>query len=743
MKKIVFLRAVLCLYLPAVMAQHAPGFITGRVMEQENGQLQPLIGANVYWSGTEKGTVTDLSGEFSIEMIPGNSKLIISFVGYQPDTVDTDQPGNLEILLNGAIELQGVEVVQRRKTTEFSMLSPVKIETIGESELEKAACCNLSESFETNPSVDVSFTDAITGTKQIQMLGLAGSYTQITRENIPDIRGLQAIYGLEYVPGPWIESIQLNKGTGSVVNGYESIAGQINVELRKPETADRFYLNVFGNEESRAEVNLNLARKVNEKWSTGLLLHGRNQSIAMDRNNDGFVDKPTGDQYIVLNRWRYHCENGWESQFGIKATINRSEGGQTGYNSEKDEGLWGMEMKTGRLEGWLKLGRIFPSKPYQSFGLQLSGLAHNQDSKFGLKDYSGQQQSAYGNFIFQSIIGYSIHKYRTGASFQYDHYTETLDSMAFDREEIVPGVFFEYTFSPSENLDVVAGIRADYHNNYGLFVTPRIHARYALASNTVLRFSAGRGQRTASILSENSSVMASSRQIIVLTEDSKLPYGLEAEKAWNLGFNFTQKFRFDYRDGAVSFDIYHTNFIHQVVIDLDASPQTVLFYNLEDKSYSTSFQSQFDYELIRRLDIRLAYRWYNVETQYLSGLNSKPLVSKNRAFINLAYATANKWKFDYTLQWHSSKRLPNTASNPEAYRLEEFSPSFFLMNAQIGKEWWEKFEVYAGVENLLDFKQRHPIVAADDPFGPYFDSSMIWGPIFGRMIYAGLRWKLK
>jgi len=743
MKKVFLLQAILCLYFSAVFTQQAPDHITGKVMEQENGQLQALIGANVYWSGTEIGTVTDPSGEFSMERIPDNHKMVVSFIGFEPDTFDTEQMNSIEVVLGGSIELQGVEVVQRRKTTELSMLNPIKIEQVSDSELEKAACCNLSESFETNPSVDVSFMDAITGTKQIQMLGLAGTYTQITRENIPDIRGLQSIYGMEYIPGPWIESIQLNKGTGSVVNGFESIAGQINVELRKPETADRLYLNLFGNEDSRVEANLNLAHIISEKWSTALLLHGRNQSIAMDKNKDGFIDKPTGDQYIVLNRWQYHGDKGWESQFGVKATSNKMSGGQVGFDPEQEEGLWGLEMNTERLEGWMKLGRISRSKPYQSFGMQFSGLAHNQDSRFGPKEYSGQQQSVYGNFIFQSIIGTTVHKYRTGASFQYDHYTEALDSSVYYREEAVPGVFFEYTYSPVENFDIVAGIRADYHNNYGLFFTPRIHARYAITQKTVLRFSAGRGQRTASVLSENTSVMASSRRIIILNEDPKLPYGLQAETAWNFGVNFTQKFRLDYRDGAVSFDFYQTNFTNQVVVDMDANPQTVLFYNLDGKSYSTSFQAQFDYELIRRLDVRAAYRWYDVQTQYLSGMSSKPLVSKNRAFINLAYATRNSWKFDYTVQWNSPKRIPNTASNPEAYRLDEFSPSFFLMNAHIGKEWNEKFEIYAGVENLLDFKQDNPIVASDDPFGPYFDSSMIWGPIFGRMIYAGIRLKIK
>ncbi len=743
MKKIIVIQILLSMAVTFGVAQNAPVLVTGEVFEREHGHLHPLIGANVYWSGTQIGTITDETGTFSIERNSQNNQLIVSFTGYASDTISIEDSIEISVVLEGSIELEGVEVVKRQKSTELSLINPLKIENVGEAELEKAACCNLSESFETNPSVDVSFTDAITGTKQIQMLGLAGPYTQITRENMPDIRGLSAIYGMEYIPGPWIESIQLNKGTGSVANGFESIAGQINVEFRKPETADRVYLNLFANTESRVEANLNLALKINEKWATGLLLHGRNQSIAMDNNGDGFMDKPTGNQYIFLNRWKYKGEHGWESQFGIKTTFNKSTGGQMGYNPELDEGLWGMEMRTERLEGWMKLGKVSESKPYQSFGIQLSGLTHNQQSLYGVKDYSGNQQSLYGNFIFQSIIGSTIHKYRAGASLQYDNYNENLDSLNFLREEIVPGGFFEYTYSPTEKLDIVAGIRADVHNNYGLFFTPRLHARYAIRDKSVLRLSAGRGQRTASILAENNSILASSRQVYIFGDNSRKPYGLDAETAWNFGVNFTQSFRLDYRDGTVSFDIYHTQFINQVVVDYDDSPQTIFFYNLDGKSNATSFQAQFDYEMIRRLDIRLAYRWYDINTDYQSGRMSKPLVATHRAFLNLAYSTRNHWKFDYTLQWHGSKRIPFTGTNPEEYQLPERSPDFFLMNAQISKEWWEKFEVYLGVENLLDYKQNDPILASDDPFGPYFDSSMIWGPVFGRMFYAGLRLRLK
>ncbi|MBN1950298.1 MAG: TonB-dependent receptor [Bacteroidales bacterium] len=748
MKNLLFLSLFLLFCSQATMrllAQPSPAgaSVEGTVYELHKGRKEALIGVNIYWAGTTQGTITDGNGKFAILPSEQTNRLVVSYAGFQTDTLIVEDHDLIEVVLQEGLNLEEVEVKHRRKTTEFSMINPIKIESVGEGELEKAACCNLSESFETNPSVDVSFTDAITGTKQIQMLGLAGPYTQITRENIPDIRGLSSIFGMEYLPGPWIESIQLNKGTGSVVNGFESIAGQINAELRKPETADRLYLNVFGNQESRLEANLILKHELSENLGTALLLHARTQSVPMDYNGDGFMDKPLGKQFIALNRWEYHNHEGWHSQFSIKGTSSGSEGGQMPVSTGMSENPWTMAMNARKLESWFKLGKVSEDKPYRSFGFQLAGTLHEQDSRFGNKTYLADQHSLYANLIFQSVFGDTRHKYKTGISWQADEYNEMLDSLNYERLESVPGVFFEYTWSPNAKFDLVTGIRGDYHNQYGLFMTPRMHIRYAPAETSVFRFSAGRGLRTASILAENMAILASSREVIIQGEHSDTPYGLDPELAWNLGGNFTQKFRLDYREGAISFDLYYTTFQNQIVVDLDQDPQTIMFYNLEGKSTSTSFQGQLDYELIQRLDLRLAYRWYDVKTQYLTGLQSKPLVSRNRAFLNLAYQTRNHWKFDYTVQWHGARRIPLTASNPVEYQMPENSPAFFLMNAQISKEWRESFEIYLGGENLLNFKQENPILAADDPFGPYFDSSLIWGPVFGRMFYGGIRLKIK
>ncbi len=722
--------------------KHENEYIEGKVISiTGNNEVINLVGANVYWLGTTEGTTTGKDGKFRLKKHHQASELVASFVGFHSDTIDVDKKHHVHFQLDASVSLEQVEVIHRNKSTGISYADPIKLETMHEDELLKAACCNLSESFETNPSVDVTFTDAVTGTREIIMLGLAGPYTQITKENMPEVRGLSALYGLTYIPGVWVESIQLNKGTGSVVNGFESIAGQINIELRKPENMDRLYLNAYTNEGGRIEGNANIQQKINEKWSTAVLLHGNNNSFKIDRNNDGFLDKLMGDQFIGLNRWKY-VNNNMRMQFGVKGTYLDKTGGQVAFNPKTDAlttNNWGMQIKTERFEGWTKMGFVDEENPWKSFGFQLSGASHKQNSYYGLNKYDAIQNTMYANLIYQSILWNTNHKFKTGASFQYDEYTESLNTRNFDRTEYVPGGYFEYSFKHHEEFTAVAGIRTDYHNIYGPFITPRLHIRYAVTKNNILRLSGGRGQRTANILSEHNGLLASARKIIIRSDSTDKPYGLDPEVAWNAGINFTHNFKIGQRQGVASFDYYRTAFDNQIVTDLDQNPQEVVFYNLKGRSFSNSFQAQLDYEIIKNLDARLAYRWYDVKTNYNGLLMRKPLIASHRAFLNIGYETNKQWKFDYTINWQGKKRIPFTGTNPENYRLDDYSPDFYLMNAQVSKRWKKKFEGYIGIENILDYRQPNPILSSEQPFSQYFDSSIIWGPVFGRNIYLGLR----
>ena len=735
----------------AIIAAHLPkeeNHLHGVIVEQDKkGKQMPITGATVYWLGSNDGVVTDTEGVFEIDKEENSNQLVVSYVGYQPDTLLIDQQGDIVITLSSALLLDEVEVKHRRNSTTVSFIEAASLKTLNEKELLKAACCNLAESFETTASIDVSFTDAVTGTRKIEMLGLASPYLQITRENMPYVRGINAITGFGNTPGPWMEGIQINTGAGSVVNGFESFTGQINVELWKPETGWPAYFNLYTNAMGRMESNLSLNHSLNDKLHTGLLAHARYQQFELDRNNDGFLDNPLNQTFLLLNRWRYVLDNGWRGQFGIKATYVDSESGQL---SGEGDTRWQASHETRKIEAWSKTGYVFPGRPYSSLGIQLSATYHQETDVFGARPYEADQASVYFNFIYQSIIVDSDHQFKTGLSYQWDRVDEQLSNLLFLREESVPGAYFEYTYGKGQPFTAVAGLRGDYHNIYGFFMTPRLHLRYAINDQLVWRVSGGRGQRTASIIAEQIGMLASARAVFVTDNEGNnivqrgkgdTPYGLDAEVGWNIGTTLNKEFQLGERLGQLNLSYYYTTFENQIVADFDENPQQVNFYNLEGNSFSHSVQAQLDLELLPRLDARLAYRFNDVKIDYRQGQLEKPFVSRHRAFFNMGYETNNQWQFDATLNWQGARRIPSTASNPVEFQLEDRSPDFFLLNAQVTKSWEDKWSVYVGSENLLDFRQQNPIIAADDPFGTYFDASLVWGPVFGRNIYAGMRYR--
>ena len=647
--------------------------------------------------------------------------------------------------------LKEVKITKKRKGIQKSFTVTGNTTIITSKELLKAACCNLAESFETNPSIDVNFTDALTGTKQIKMLGLTSPYLMITEENVPAVRGASQAYGLSFTPGTWVESIQITKGAGSVVNGYESISGQINTELIKPINDIPFFLNAYGSTDSRFELNTHFNTKISDKWSSSLFLHGNTRVAKTDMNDDGFLDNPLAKQVNVLNRYQYYDEEkGLVSFINFKYMNDKKQTGQLDFDKNRDRGttnFWGSEINTERFDISTKVGYVFKDLPYQSIGFQNAFNIHDQNSYFGLNQYNIKQSSYYSNLIFNSIISNTMNKFATGLNFTYDKYQEFVNVNDYSRTDNSVGAFFEYTYDNDDDFSLILGGRIDNHNRLGTFVTPRLHARYNPWDKAVLRFSAGRGKRSANIFAENQPLFASSRVFEILDSNGKI-YGLNPEIAWNYGLSFAQKFSLFGKNADVGFDFYRTDFQNQAVVDLMQSPQRALFYNLKGKSIANTMQFEFNYELAKHFNLRSAYKFYDVTTDYLSGNFQNPLQAKHRFFGNLEYEThigdkGKQWKFDYTFNWIGQQQLPNTMSNPINDRLPEFSPSFSLMNAQITRTFSSTFEMYVGGENIGNYRQEKSILGSDNPFGNTFDASIVYAPVFGQMYYAGLRFKIK
>ena len=714
--------------------------ISGKILFSSDNKDYPIEGANIYWLNSSSGTVTGQDGKFSIEKMQNNSELVISYIGFVNDTIKvTDQKYLDHYMKVDDNDLDEVTVFKKKNPTQriYSMAQNVVL--ISEQELLKAACCNLSESFETNPAVDVNHTDALTGSKKIEMLGLKSPYILITEENIPMVRGASQAFGLSFTPGTWVESIQVTKGMGSVVNGFESIAGQINAELKKPLNDIPLFLNGFYGFDGRLEVNVHLNEKVSEKLTTTFFLHHNRRDKINDKNNDGFLDKPLQDQNNFLNKWQYtDAINGIVSFFNIRYLDDEK---IFGMNNNESRNVWNGEISTKRFDSSFKLGYVNPNLPFQSLGLQLSYSSHDQNSVYGFRNYDINQDSFFSNIVYNSIITNTQNKIKFGLNFTSDAYDEILNRRDISRKDNSFGGFFEYSFDNFNNLNLVAGLRYDNHNNMGSFFTPRFHIRYTPLDRFTVKASYGQGRKIANIFAENQQIFYSNRSIeIIESEPGNSTYGLNPEKATNYGLSLDKGFNLFGGQGNFIIDYFKTDFDEKVIIDFEY-PGIVQIYNATDKkSYYQSFQAEIIYSL-NRFNMTTAYKNYDVQISYNDGVKSKPLQPSEIFFLNIGYESQNNngklWKYDFTLNRVGKQRLMRNPRDSSSY-----TNKHTFINAQITKVFSEKFEIYAGGENLLNYKQENPIIFFEDTSNSLFDASVIHGPIFGASFYVGFRFKV-
>lgn len=735
-------KVVLVLIINLVFFNIQAQVVKGRIFEKtKSGSSQALIGVLVKaLDSPQKNAVSDNNGDFSISGITNGQKLVFSYVGYITDTLkvlDSNLFIEIELKQNNT-ELN--ELVVKGSSSVFDKLSPIQTEIITSKILAKAACCNLSESFETNASLNVNYTDAVTGAKQIQLMGLAGQYVQMNFENIPLIRGLATTFGLNFIPGTWVQSIDVSKGTSSVVNGFESMTGAINVELQKPDLAEKLYLNTYLNSFGRAEINLNLAKKINPKWSTLLLSHGSTLNNTVDNNKDGFLDLPKYSQINLLNRWKYSSSR-LMAQFGVHYLNDSRVGGQVGFeNKVNTSNLYGFTNQTNRLNVFSKIARLYPSKPYRGLGLILSASTHDSKSFFGFKPYMANQNSFYSNLIYQDIINNTNHTYKAGLSIIADDVVENYTSINMNRTEIVPGAFVEYTYNNLDRTIIVGGLRFDNNNRFGSFLSSRVHFKHDINQNTSWRFTFGNGQRSPFIFAENYGNLVSSRQVVILDN-------LKPEISWNIGTSIVKEFG----KSNIVFDVYHTNFQNQTVIDAEHKSY-LYFYNLEGRSFTNSAQIELNLVPNSRWELKFAYRYLQVKQTLGKPFDQKVLldkmyVNRDRVLINAAYALPyDKWKFDITFQWNGKRRIPELKDgfdhNSYLSMPIVYAPAFLNINTQITKT-FIKWDAYLGIENLGNFTQKDPIINPLKPFEENFDAGMAWGPIVGRIIYVGIRYKIK
>lgn len=608
-------------------------------------------------------------------------------------------------------------------------------EIIGKGQLIRAACCNLGESFTTNPSVDVSYSDAATGARQIKLLGLSGTYVQMLTENIPNLRGAALPYSLGYVPGPWMQSIQVSKGASSVKNGYESTTGQINIEFLKPQGVDGVRANVYQDSELKTEVNLDGSIHLNDRLSTATLLHFENRQMDHDGNSDGFMDMPKLRQYNLMHRWAY-VSPVWISQLMLRGLHDERDGGQSHKhaNPASSEPLYSTSVKTNRYEMQWKNGFTINADHNTSVALMLHGSWHDADHIFGMTQYDVTQKNGYAQLMFETDFN-DNHNLSVGASFNHDYYDERFNPLGASAnaeskvtKETTPGIYAQYTYKLGEKLTVMPGVRWDHSNRYGSFVTPRLHIKYSPSSVITFRASAGKGYRSPHALAENVTLLASGRDIIIDSD-------IKQEEAWNVGTSIGMNIPISGKNLELNAEYYYTDFKHQMIMNLDGAKgeHTLSIENLDGKSYSHTIQVDATYPLLSGMSATAAFRLNDVKCTYDGVLRKKPLTSRYKGLLTLSYKTPLElWQFDVTGQLNGGGELYDQSRYP----------AYFQLQAQITRD-FRNFSLYLGGENLTNYKIDNPIINSHHPWNAAFDAAQVWGPITGAMAYIGVRFKLE
>ena len=629
-------------------------------------------------------------------------------------------------------------VITKKKSGNLRLSGPENAFKINQTELFKAACCNLGESFTTNPSVDVNYSDPATGAKQIKLLGLSGSYVQLLTENMPGFKGAARPYALRYVPGPWMKSISISKGASSVKNGYESMSGQIDVEYLKPDDPTGIAINAYLDSELKVEANADANFHISSGLSTEVLAHFEDRYMNHDGNNDGFTDTPDIRQLNFQNRWKYVSPH-YIFHGGIGALNEKSLAGQIGHHASNHEMPYKIDLATNRYEAYMKHAFIIDQEHNSNLAVMANGAMHDLDASYGLKAYSVKEWDAYAQVMFETDFS-PEHNLSSGLSFSYDYLGQrvrlTHDMSAIPEKindrETTAGAYVQYTWKPSEQLTAMAGVRSDWSSLHGWFATPRVNIRYSPIEILTFRASVGKGYRTVHPWAEYNYLMASNRSLIV--------DNLQQEAAWNYGINGELRIPVNAETIRLNAEYYYTNFLRQVVVDYDSDPHSLYITNLDGKSYSHTFQIDATYESSFGLDITAAYRLNDVKSTYGGVLMEKPLSSRYKALLTASFSTEmDIWQFDATLQLNGGGRMPAPYLLPDGnYSWGKRFKAFPQLNLQITR-WFRHFSIYAGGENLTNFKQKNPIISSSDPWGQNFDSSMIWGPVHGAMAYIGIR----
>lgn len=702
----------------------------------------PVQGATLAWAGHSFHAISDSEGLFLINRLADDSLLIIQYVGFK--TLEFRVPPNqveVRITMSENIELQQVEVKSKASATFTPLASNMNKEVVSMRELRKAPCCNLSESFETSAVVDANYTNAALGTREIEMLGMRGIYSQIMLDSRPTMYNLAAPFAFDFIPGPWLKGVQVSKGAGTVVNGSDGLAGQINVDLIDPQDGPRLFVNGYANHRNRYEMNIITNKKFNENWSSGTLIHGNQDQHHQDKNADDFIDAPRKRQLNVMQRFHYYGLK-WEGQVNVHGILDQRQGGQTQHPSPDHVGdLLIYDHNQKRLEIFGNVGFVGFKDPGRSIGFQWHVQHHDYDAMYA-RIANGKDQSYYANLIYQEKFGSKKHTLMSGLSMRRSITEEGFSDLIFNRKEFIPGMFGEYSYNADvadSKFGYTVGLRTDRYGDYGFRATPRFSARFQVEDYGTIRASAGRAYRMPNVISDNIHFIGLGRYFQIES------IGLDV--ANNFGLGYIQKiFLGGPTELNISVDFYHTYFKKQNIQDIESETRNIINRYVDEGSRINYFLVQNQIQLNSNLGFKIAYKYTDAQYRLT---NNNPLISrmylpKHRALFTVdVNSDESIWLANFTLQWVGSQRLLDISYYPtpgSAGRTNK-SPSYFLINFHLSRN-LGKFEFYSGLENATNYVQEYQIVSPTATGSRYFDATRLYAPNMGIRWYGGFKYLL-
>lgn len=722
--------------------------ISGTVKGLSGSMEEPLPGAVIKVLNSINGTTTDSNGSFRLKINNTESNyLLVSYFGFKTDTINITGKEYIDIVLTNDFSTSEIKVKDSKHT--FIENVGAKTEVLTGVEFRKAACCDLTGCFGNNSSIDIAVTDIVTDSRELKVLGLEGKYTQILVDNQPIITGVKTKYELSSIPGTLINSIKISKGTNSVIQGYESIGGIVNVLLLDYENSDKVLLNGFLNHGMEKQFNANYSESFNS-INSFFSFHTVQKSNKIDKNKDGFLDNSLITRYMLFNKFDIGENNGKDKFFGnigIRYWNEERIGGQRDFDKEIEgsDKIYGQTVNINSGEIYSR--SLLKLSDRNELKFLISGSLYSAKSFYGITKYDAYQKNFYLNAIYDMEFNRNLNL-KFGAGYKYQNAEEEIKFLGQTQKtysgnyrtlESIPGLFTELSIiTLGEKLNIIPGIRADFHNEHGTVLTPRLLIKYMPTSSSTIRLTAGTGFRTVYVFNEYSNVLASSRNIIF---DSNNP--LEPEKVINYGIDFLQMYDFGSITGNFNIDFFRTNFLNKVTADYDTDPNSLIFTNLKSSSYSDVLQAELNMSIKKMIDLKLSYKYLYSEYE-LNGVKfEEPFEPKHKLFGSVTFTAPEElFIFNTNVQWYGKQRLPSTKKNPIEFQRPDESDSYFIINSQLTKK-IGMFELYVGVENLLDFMQPNPIIDPQNPFGKYFDTSFIWGPVKGREFYTGFRFYVK